>query len=74
MEEKMPLSQKLCAFRCLNSRPQLRSRIQFKYFSDKLLLSQKLRYFRGYGIFYTINTELPITRYQVGIYAKDLFG
>ena len=28
---KTPLSHKLCAFRCLNSRPQLRSRIQFKF-------------------------------------------
>ena len=29
-----------------NLRPQLRSRIQFKYLSEKLLLSQKVCYFR----------------------------
>ena len=41
---------KLCAFRCLISVPQnliLRSRNQIQIFSWKLLLSQKLRYFRG---------------------------
>ena len=36
MEEKTPLSHKLCAFKCLNSKPQLRSGIQLflvsKYF------------------------------------------
>ena len=39
-------------FRCLSSRPQLRSRIQFKYFSEKLLLRQKLRYFRESHVLY----------------------
>ena len=29
-----PLSHKLCAFRCLNWRPQLRSRIKFKYLNE----------------------------------------
>ena len=32
MEEKTPLSHKLCAFRCLNSRPQLRSPQKLQYF------------------------------------------
>ena len=36
----------MCAFSCLSSRPQLRYRIQFKYFHETLFLSQKLRYFR----------------------------
>ena len=36
MEEKTPLSRKLCAFRCLNWKPQLKFRIQFKHFSEKL--------------------------------------
>ena len=30
-----------------NLRPRLSSRIKFKYFSGKLLLPQRLRYFRG---------------------------
>ena len=46
-EEKHPCHTKLCAFRCLISRPQilnLRSQNQIR---GKLLLSRKLRYFRG---------------------------
>ena len=46
MGETIPLSHKLCAFRYLNSRPQLRSQIQFKYLNEKLILSQKLCYFK----------------------------
>ena len=46
--------------RCLNSRPQQRSQIQFKYFSEKLLLSQKtmlLQREQFLTIFYTINSS-----------------
>ena len=46
-KKKHPCHTKLCTFRCLISRPQilnLRSRNQTR---RKLLLSQKLRYFRG---------------------------
>ena len=41
------MEEKLSAFRYLIPRPQLRSQNQFKYFSEKLLLSQNLCYFRG---------------------------
>ena len=43
----------------LNLRPQMRSRIQFKYVSEILLLSQ-IRYFRGssFSMFYTVNNSL----------------
>ena len=44
MEEKTPL---LAQISCLNLRPQQRCQIHFKYFSDKLLCSQKHCYFRG---------------------------
>ena len=46
-KKKHPCHTKLCAFRCLISRPQilnLRSRNQIR---GKLLLSRKLRHFRG---------------------------
>ena len=46
MKEKHPWHTKLCAFRCLISRPQtLNLRYQNKI-HGKLLLSGKLRYFR----------------------------
>ena len=54
MEEKTLLSHKLCAFRCLLSRPHLRSLNQLKYFSEKLILSQKLHYFRAGEPFLTL--------------------
>ena len=46
-ERKTPLSHKLCALTCLNSRLQPRFRNQLNYFTEKLRLSQKLRYLRG---------------------------
>ena len=41
--ENTLVAQVVC-FQMLNSRPQLRSRNQLKYFREKLLLSQKLQY------------------------------
>ena len=75
MEEKMPLSQKLCAFRCLNSRPQLRSRIQFKCFSEKLLFFLK-NYTTSEGAVsdnVLCYQHLCIARYQVSSYANNYF-
>ena len=44
-----PCHTELCAFRCLISRRHAWGHeIKFKYFSGKLLLSRKLRYFREY--------------------------
>ena len=37
-KKRAPFSHKLCALRCLNSRPQPWSRTHFKYFCEKLLL------------------------------------
>ena len=72
MKEKTPLSQKLCAFRCLISRPQyliLRSRNQFR---GKFILSRKLHHFRGsrFSQCFILSTS-PITHYQVRIYANN---
>ena len=47
IKEKTPLLHKLCAFRCLNLRPHLMSRNQFKSFREKLFLAQFLRDARG---------------------------
>ena len=74
MEEKTPLSHKLCAFRCLNSRPQLRSRIQFNilvrnyfflknYVTSEGAVSHNVLYYQ----------QLSIARYQVSFYANNYF-
>ena len=64
--KKHPCDTKLCAFRCLISRPQnlsLRSRNQIH---GKLLLSRKLRHFRGSRFshcFYNIDSsQLVVTQ------------
>ena len=66
MKEKRPCHTKLCDFRCLISRPQilnLRSQNQIR---EKLLLSRKLRYFRGSRFSHVLYYQpLPITGYQV---------
>ena len=67
MKEKKPCHTKLCAFRCLISRPQilnLRSRNQIR---GNVLLSQKLRHFREreafLTMFYTVNlSPLLVTK------------
>ena len=61
----------MCAFRCLISRPQnliLRSRNQI---SGKLLLSRKLRYFRGsrFSLCFTPSASPHYSLYQVRFYA-----
>ena len=44
---KHPCHTKLCAFRCLISRPQILNRRSLNQICGKLLLFQKLRHFRG---------------------------
>ena len=74
MEEKTPLSPKLCAFRSLKSRPYLRSRIQFNsdilvrncfflknYFTSEGAVSHNVLY----------SQQLSIACYQVCFYAIE---
>ena len=72
--KKHPCHTKLCAFRCLISRPQilnLRSQNQIR---RKLLLSRKLRYFRGsrFSQCFILSTS-SYTRYLVRFYANNYF-
>ena len=58
-------------FRCLILRPQLRSRNQIKYFSEKLFLKKK-NYITSeeavsHNVFYQ---QLSSARYQVSFYAE----
>ena len=48
---------KLCAFRCLISRPQILSLRYKNQIRKKLLLSRKLRYFRGSRLSTAFNTN-----------------
>ena len=73
-ERKHPCHTKLCAFRCLISRPQilnLRSRNQVR---GKLLLSRKLRHFRGsrFSQCFILSTS-PQPSDQVRFYADNYF-
>ena len=61
LKKKYPCRTKLCAFRCLISSSQ----IQFKYLSEKLVLSKI-----NYVLYYQ---QASIARYQVGLYASNYF-
>ena len=70
-----PCYTKLCAFKCLISRPQilnLRSRNQIR---GKLLLSRKLCHFRGSRLSqcFILSTAPHIACYQVSCYVKNHF-
>ena len=71
---KHPCHTKLCAFRCLISKPQiliLRSRNQIR---GKLLLSRKLGYFSGSRFSQCfIPSTSPHYTYQVKFYANNYF-
>ena len=74
-KEKHHCHTKVCAFRCLILRPQIlnpRSRNQTR---GKLILSRKLRHFRGscFSQCYIL-PGFPITRYQVRFYAYNYFS
>ena len=58
----------------MHSKPQLRSRIQFKYLSEKLLLFHKLCYLQREPFNNVLHYQpLPITRYQVRFYANNYY-
>ena len=54
----------------LNSRPHLRSRIQFKYFSENSLTYQKLLLEGAVSHNVLYYQQLSIVRYQVSFYAN----
>ena len=74
MKEKTPLSHEVLAFRCLILRPQnliLRSQNQI---CGKLLLSRKLRYFKGSRFSHVLYyQQLSIASYRVIFYANKYF-
>ena len=57
--KKHPCHMKLCAFRCLISRPQILNMKSRNRILGKLLLSRKLRHFRGscFSQFYILSTS-----------------
>ena len=65
--KKHPCQTKLCAFRCLISRPQVVNLRSWNQIRGKWLLSQKLRHFRGssFSQCFILDQPLPITQYQV---------
>ena len=63
-------------FQMLDFETSLRSRIHFKYFSEKLLLPQNLCYFRGSPFSHKVlyYQQFSFARYQVRFYANIYFG
>ena len=66
-ENKNTIVTQVVCLHALNSRTQLRSRIQFKYFSQKLPLSQKVRYFRGSCFAQCLKLCFTIACYHVSL-------
>ena len=68
MKEKTPLSHKLCAFRCLEFETSVEVIFKFKYFSEKLFLSESykctlLQWVSFLKMFHTVNSSpLLITK------------
>ena len=73
MEEIHPCRTSCMLKDALNSRPRLWPLIKFKYLSEKLPLSQKLRYLRGnrFSQCFILSTALN-ARYQVSLYTTNL--
>ena len=72
--KKHPSHTKLCAFRCLISRPQILYLRSWNQIRGKLLLSRKLSHFRGsrFSQCFILSTS-PHTRYQVRFYDDKYF-
>ena len=73
IEEKRHCHKRCVLSDALNSIPQLRSRNQLKYFSEKLLFSQKLRYSIERVVSHNVlfYQQLSIARYRVMFCAKN---
>ena len=75
MEEKTPLSHKVVCFKVLDFETScVRSQNQLKYFTENLLLSQKLCSSKG-AVSHNVSyyQQLSIARYQERFYANNYF-